>query len=463
MRRIISDGLKCGLYESTIKANGKLSNWNAMAQLVDKSDDPGEWDEPRLTFNYQNVKEDKPGCFVELMSRCHDYLGEPSHNMFFKLNLKNGFWAIMVHPDDRHLFAFSMSGMGQLQPTRMPQGSCSASFSFTELMYLVLGQVPPTDTFEGMDSLLLPKKEGQLPGATFYIDDIFSGFRTFDEGYRLLEEELLPRLAWAKLRLSFKKLELFVTETVALGVTHRAGGTMVTKTERCDKIRDFPVPKDASDIRKFLGVIGITRNHVKNFAEIKRPLSRLTGKVEFHWGAAEQVSFQILKEKCAKSVEMNGWDSAEPISLYSDASLFGAGCAITQKRIVDGAGNKEIEVPIAYDAFTFSKSQRSYGTYKKELCAIVEFARRYEHMLRNTNQSVILTDHKPLTYFLSSSLPEGIYARWATELRCLGVDIHWIPGHRNVVADALSRTIFPDENGDLPALEESDMYNEKRR
>lgn len=72
---------------------------------------------------------------------------------------------------------------------------------------------------------------------------------------------------------------------------------------------------------------------------------------------------------------------------------------------------KENEVPIAYDSFTFSKSQRNYGTYKKELCAIVEFARRYEHMLRGTEPSVILTDQKPLTYFLSSSILDGIYAR----------------------------------------------------
>ncbi|KAI0994150.1 hypothetical protein K3495_g14032 [Podosphaera aphanis] len=252
--------------------------------------------------------------------------------MFFKLDLKNGYWAIQVHPDDRHYFAFSMPGMGQLQPTRMPQGSCSASFSFTELMYLVLGHIPPTDTFPGMDSILLPKEPGQLPGAAFYIVDIFSGFQTFEEGYRLLEEELLPRLAWAKLRLSFKKLELFVTETVALGVTHRAGGIMLTKSERCNKIRDFPVPSDASGVRRFLGAIGITRNWVKNFAEIKRPLTRLTGKEDFRWGAAEQASFQILKEKCARSVEINGWDSSKPVRLYSDASLYGAGCAITQQR-----------------------------------------------------------------------------------------------------------------------------------
>ncbi|KAI1003138.1 hypothetical protein K3495_g5065 [Podosphaera aphanis] len=304
-----------------------------MAQLVDKSDESDEWDKPRLTFNYQNVVEDKSGCFVELMSRCHDYLEHPEHKIFFKMDLKNGYWAISVHPEDRHYFAFSMPGMGQLQPTRILEGSCSASFSFTELMYLVLEQVPKTDKFPGMSSLLIPKAVDQLPGATFYTDDIFSGFKTFDEGYKLLEEELLPRISWARLRLSFKKLELFVTNTVTLGVTHTAEGRLITKTERCDKIRKFPVPKNATEVKIFIGAIGITRNWVKNFAEIKRPLTRLTANAEFVWGSREQASFQLLKEKCAQAVEMHGWDFLKPVKRYSDASMYGAGCAITQERV----------------------------------------------------------------------------------------------------------------------------------
>lgn len=106
----------------------------------------------------------------------------------------------MVHPEDRHSFALSMPGMGQLQPIRMPQGYCTASFSFTELMYLVLGQIPATEKFLGMRSLLLPEEERRLPGATFYIDAILSGFEIFDEGYKLLEKKLLPRLSWARFR-----------------------------------------------------------------------------------------------------------------------------------------------------------------------------------------------------------------------------------------------------------------------
>ncbi|POS82100.1 hypothetical protein EPUL_005332, partial [Erysiphe pulchra] len=413
LRRIINDGLKCVMYERTMEANGELSDWNAQANLVDKSDNPREWDEPQLTFNHQNVVEDIPGCFVELSSTTHDYMGHPSPRLFHKLDLKHGYWAISVHPDDRKYFAFSIAGIGQLQPTRMPQGSITSMFSFTELIYISLGAIPPTKTFEGWDPLLASSTPHSLPQVAFYVDDIFSGFENFDQGYDILENRLLPRLVWAKLKLSLKKLELFVTSTVVLGVLHKA---------------------------------------VKNFAEIRKPLSRLTGNVEFEWDSKEQVSFQILKEKCAEAVEMHGWNYLDPVRMYTDASIYGGGCVITQERI-DRKGNL-MEVPLIYDAFTFSKSQQGYGIYKKELCSIVEFARKYDHMFRVSKTSLIFTDHKPLTWFLKSYRLDGIYSRWAAELRSLYIDIVWIQGKRNVAADALSRTIFPSSEFNTPPLEQ---------
>lgn len=285
-----------------------------------------------------------------------------------------------------------------------------------------------------------------------YIGDIFRGFETFKEGYALLAVEILPRLDWAKPKLSFKKIELFVTETIALGILPKAGGIMATKTERCTKIRDFPRPKRTKDVRAFLGAIGITKWWVKNFGEIKYPLTYLTGQVDFKWGSTEQVSFQLLREKCGEAVEIHGWDFLKPVRLYSDASLYAAGCVITQMR--EGPDGKLREVPIAYDGFTFTKSQRKYGTYKRELCGIVEFCRKYEHFLRSAEPGIVFTDRQPLTYFLRSSVLDGIYSRWASELRCLNVDIAWIPGSRNQVADALSRTIFPDPGSGTPPLEE---------
>jgi hypothetical protein len=50
------------------------------------------WDEPGIPFNYQNVVEDLPGCYLELMSKVHDYLSHPDHRFFLKFDLKYAYW-----------------------------------------------------------------------------------------------------------------------------------------------------------------------------------------------------------------------------------------------------------------------------------------------------------------------------------------------------------------------------------
>jgi transposase InsO family protein len=442
--KTVLEGLECGFFEKTVVANGELSDWNAQAILVEKEDTAvtGEY---RVTFNYRNVQEDIPGCFVTLLSEAHDYLSHPNHNCFLQCDIKHAYWSVGIYPPHRHYFAFSIPGHGQLQPTRMPQGSVTASFSMNELMYLVLGTIPKSPQAEeaGYDdsepSLLSSTSPDKLPGTCFYMDDIFSGQNSFEEAYEFLSDHLLPRLLWAQLKLSFKKLKLFMDKIVALGMVHKAGGIVQIKPDRSEKIRNFPVPKDSTDVRKFVGAVGITRRWIKNFSELCRPLSRLTGDVEWKWGDSEQLSFELVRQKAAQVVDMHGWDYRSAVIMYSDASLYGAGCLITQKQ-----GNKE--VPILLDSFLFTKTQRNYGVYKRELMAIVEFSRKHEHMLRGSDISTVWTDHKPITYFLQCSHLEGIYARWACELRDLHIQILYIPGERNKVADALSRTIFPDEN-----------------
>lgn len=111
---------------------------------------------------------------------------------------------------------------------------------------------------------------------------------------------------------------------------------------------------------------------------------------------------------------------------------------------IDPASNKLVEVPILYDVLLFNATQKNYGVYKKELRAIVKFYRKYDYMLRGSETAEIFTDHKPRTFFLCSSILDGKFSRWAAGLRFLDIIITWIAGHRNLVTDSLSRTIFPD-------------------
>lgn len=252
--KIVEDGLACGMFERTIAANGKLSDWNAQAVLVDKTDDAGLDDEPRITFNYRNVIEDIPSCHLTLASKVHDYLSHPGHGCFMQLDLKHGYWAVALHPDDRHLFAFAMPGIGQLQPTRMPQGTMTAGFSVIELMHIVLGYLPPvplelrshsalgsrplencglhigiddvttmlpSDGSDGSEpSLLHATGSSQMPPVFLYMDDIFSAHSSFEDAFVFLWDHLLPRIEWSMLKLLFKKLVLFTSSITALEVEH---------------------------------------------------------------------------------------------------------------------------------------------------------------------------------------------------------------------------------------------------
>ena len=133
---------------------------------------------------------------------------------------------------------------------------------------------------------------------------------------------------------------------------------------------------------------------------------------------------------------MHGLDPSRAIHFFTDASAYAAGLLVSQ---YEG----KTMYPILYDAFTFTAAERNYGTYKRELAAIVRFASKYEYMLQNPEHpGVVYTDHKPLLSFLNSDYHDGIYARWANKLRRVNIVLEYIEGPRNKVADGLSRTIF---------------------
>jgi hypothetical protein len=143
--------------------------------------------EIRVTFNYRRVEEDLPACFMKLTNEIHDYLSHPSHGCYTQLDLKHAFWCIGVHPPHRHMLAFFVDGYGQLQPTRMPQGCHTSTFSLQECLMIAFGYIPPlppelqSESHDGsFPSLLRSAALGQPPPLDFYADDITLGNTDFD-------------------------------------------------------------------------------------------------------------------------------------------------------------------------------------------------------------------------------------------------------------------------------------------
>ena len=70
-----------------------------------------------------------------------------------------------------------------------------------------------------------------------------------------LRDHFFPRVEWARLLLSFRKLRLFARSLKALGVIHEIGGLVRVLDERVEKIARWPKPTNQSEVRGFLGTV----------------------------------------------------------------------------------------------------------------------------------------------------------------------------------------------------------------
>jgi RNase H-like domain found in reverse transcriptase len=64
--------------------------------------------------------------------------------------------------------------------------------------------------------------------------------------------------------------------------------------------------------------------------------------------------------------------------------------------------NREI-LPVTYLSWTFSDTELNYGTHDKELMAIYEAFKAWQHYLEGTKVPIdIVMDHKNLEYFCTT-------------------------------------------------------------
>ena len=131
--------------------------------------------------------------------------------------------------------------------------------------------------------------------------------------------------------------------------------------------------------------------------------------------------------------------------LYTDASKYAYTGIMTQ--LIDGTDH-----PVAYTSGLFRGSQLSWATLTKEAYAIYMSVKKLSFYL-DSAQITLRSVHLPLKKFLEKNTMNSKVNNWAVEWESQNINLEFIAGTKNVLADTLSRLIEFDESIKLPEEE----------
>jgi hypothetical protein len=182
-----------------------------------------------------------------------------------------------------------------------------------------------------------------------------------------LLEEVLSHLDKGKLSVNPAKCVLFCSKVEFLGSEISRDGIRVLPTN-IDSIQRLKVPQNPKDLKSFLGACQFVGNHCENYSEWKRNLTPLLCKgVPFVWTEAQMWSWTRIKSALINPPVLQFVRLELPVIIECDASYHSVGTVVFQEIILsNGKPSRSI---IAYLSKAFSKPQRKWTIYKKELFA----------------------------------------------------------------------------------------------
>ena len=144
-------------------------------------------------------------------------------------------------------------------------------------------------------------------------------------------------------------------------------------------------------------------------------------------------------------------DNKKPFIVETDASKWATGGVLRQQDI-NGDWH-----PCGYISHSFDSAQRNYKIYDRELLSIVRGLETWRHYLHGSPfPTIILSDHKNLTYFRTAQKLNRRQARWSLFLSEFDLKLLHTPGSKMIQSDALSRRpdhiVSDTENDDIILL-----------
>ena len=229
--------------------------------------------------------------------------------------------------------------------------------------------------------------------------------------------------------------------------------------ELFQSIRDFPTPKNITDVRAWFGMVAQVAFAFSELPVMAPFRHLLSTKTPFAWSRELEEAFQLSKEAIIRECEagVRNFDPGLPTCLATDWSKMGLGFWLCQKHCecqTDRPGCCNTGWQTTYMGSRFcSQAEQRYAPIEGEALAAAWGANKCRYYLLGMKDWLLAVDHKPLIPILSTKelmlIPNPRIANQRVKMLPFSFTPVHIPGKTNVIPDTLSRA-GPDENTQQP-------------
>ena len=361
--------------------------------------------------------------------------------VFSGIDMAGAFHCVELQDEDKEKTAFA-TPFGLFQQKRLGFGVTNGPATYCRLVERILRDIP--------DSVAI----GFLDDGVIHSTDLESHFVNV--------AMTLSAYRDAGVKLNPKKCAFFQDHVIYLGHVLNKDGIRPTDSY-IDSVKKWPLPKFKTDARAFLGVVNYYRSHIKDFAQIAKPWTDVTGSGDKELEKKPlaitndmEMSFEVLKHRLTTAPVLGfpyfKGSKAGKFTLDTDYSRDQVSGILSQEQ--NGK-----EVVIAYGSKKLSKTQRNWPSTKGELWAGIYFMGKYAYYLQYGKPFRWRTDNSALKYIKTMECPSGIIERWLGTLADFPFEVEHRAGTKHVNADALSRfgyaTEMAEDEHEVCAIQDS--------
>jgi hypothetical protein len=203
---------------------------------------------------------------------------------------------------------------------------------------------------------------------------------------------------------------------------------IIVDPEKIEAIREWPTPRNVSEVRSFMGLFSYYRRFIKGFSKIASQITSLQNKgVKFEW------TF-----KCEETLKkLKGILTSAPILNIAYPYEYFFVCTDECKQVLDGVINKKDHV-VCYESRKLNEYERNYATHDRELVAIIHSLKMWRHYLMGKIFELRI-DHYGMKHLFEQPSLNARKTRWMEFLSEYDFELKHIKGKENKVIDALNR------------------------